>query len=179
MEYDPTLEDSDRKLVEIEDKLYMFNMYKAVLGQYYALLEQWVREASAAIVVFSINRSGSFDTAKDCVRRIKNVRMEAGLNAIPIALVGNRTSVEGQRVVTAEEIEVSRRTGNCEIVTECFASHDNPSVMNKVFFDLGHAILNRPSKDQPKQENPEPGEEGAVTARRKRLARKIKSIFGS
>lgn len=142
------------------------------------MFEHMIRETSAAIVVFSINRPGSFDTAKDNVRKIKNVRREARLDPIPIALVANRTSVEGQRVVTAEEIEATLRTGNYEIVIEWFASRDDPSVMDKVFFNLGRAILKGPSKDKPMQEKPEPGEEGVAMGRRKQLAHKIKSILG-
>ncbi|KIX00571.1 uncharacterized protein Z518_09636 [Rhinocladiella mackenziei CBS 650.93] len=179
-EYDPHWGEGYRKLVKIDKKWYMFSILEALQHGYHTLFEHTVKGAHAAIVMFSINRAGSFDAAKDHVRKVKHVRTEAGLDPIPIALVGNRTSVKGQRVVTVEEVEVFRRTGSCEIIAECFASHDDPSVIDKIFFDLGRAILNRPGKDRPKQKDSKlrPGEEVAMTGFRKRLAHKIKPIFG-
>ena len=151
-------------------------------NRYQGLIEGTTRRANAAVVVFSSYRAGSLDAANELIEAIKRVRPDKGGDAIPVALVAYRTI--GDRVVTADEIEALRQSESYDIFTECCATPDEPAVIEKVFLDLIRLALSRPVKEQPQQgehqpkrEESSPGEQATVRGRRKRLSRKIKSIF--
>lgn len=119
---------------------------------------------------------------------LKRARLETGLDPLPIALVANRTLFEEDRVVTAEAVEALRQTGDYDIVIECFARRDDPSVITKLFLDLSNLALAKESEILSKQEEEKAKrpkrsdfgleEEWTVVGRRKKLVNKFKGIFG-
>lgn len=124
---------------------------------------------------------------------LKRARLAACLDPLPIALVANRTLFGNDRVVTADEVQVLRQSGDYDIVLECFASQDDSSVITKLFLDLSNLalvkeneILSKQAEDKARQEENQLKrsnfgleEEFSAGGRRKKLVQKIKRIFGS
>merc|ERR1712137_411728 len=147
-EYDPTLEDSYRKQVTVDEEEYLLDIFDTA-GQedFSAVRDQYMRSGDGFLCVYSITIENSFGKVKefyDHVLRVKDAE------DIPFVIVGNKCDLEKQRKVTtiraqalAEELgakllETSAKTG--QNVSECFASivreikiwkdkneYDNPS----------------------------------------------------
>lgn len=173
--YDPFWGEGQRALAEIDNQKYMFNIQEGLLEtiNYSAVRAQTARSANAAIAVFSINRPGSLDAAKELVSQLKRARLAVGLDPLPIALVANRTVFGKDRLVTTEEVEALRQTGDYDIVVECFASQDDSSGITKLFLDLANLVLAQESRNLAKQEEIKPdsrktGPNGQILGLKKR-----------
>lgn len=100
-DYDPTIEDSYRKLSTIDgDQVVLDILDTAGQEEYTSMQDQWMREGNGFLLVYSTTSRSSFDdiaTFKDKILRAKDV------DNVPIVLVGNKCDLEGQRQVSASE----------------------------------------------------------------------------
>eukprot|EP01122_Echinamoeba_exundans_P001653 TRINITY_DN11669_c0_g1_i1.p1 TRINITY_DN11669_c0_g1~~TRINITY_DN11669_c0_g1_i1.p1 ORF type:complete len:188 (-),score=24.01 TRINITY_DN11669_c0_g1_i1:128-691(-) len=101
VEYDPTFEDSYRKMVSVDDKPVLFDIYDTTDFEQPTLMhEQFMRESQGFILVYSINSRSSFDelaTFRDHICRTRD------LSKISICLIGNKCDLEVEREVTRAE----------------------------------------------------------------------------
>eukprot|EP01094_Clydonella_sp_ATCC50884_P028252 TRINITY_DN841_c0_g1_i1.p1 TRINITY_DN841_c0_g1~~TRINITY_DN841_c0_g1_i1.p1 ORF type:complete len:188 (+),score=57.98 TRINITY_DN841_c0_g1_i1:285-848(+) len=100
-EYDPTLEDSYRKQVTVDDKEYLLDIFDTA-GQedFSAVRDQYMRTGDGFICVYAITLPHSFSKIKDFydhVRRVKDIE------SIPLVVLGNKCDLESERKVSTEE----------------------------------------------------------------------------
>uniref|UniRef100_A0A8D0F1X8 RAP1B, member of RAS oncogene family n=1 Tax=Strix occidentalis caurina TaxID=311401 RepID=A0A8D0F1X8_STROC len=119
--YDPTIEDSYRKVyakVQIESMrdLYMKN------GQGFAL-------------VYSITAQSTFNDLQDLREQILRVK---DTDDVPMILVGNKCDLEDERVVGKEQGQnLARQWNNCAFLESSAKSKIN---VNEIFYDLVRQI---------------------------------------
>ena len=87
-EYDPTIEDSYRKQVTIDDETCLLDILDtAGQEEYSAMRDQYMRTGQGFILVYAITSRSSFDeivTFKDQILRVKDK------DRVPMVLVGNK-----------------------------------------------------------------------------------------
>jgi len=99
--YDPTIEDSYRKKVEVDGQSYMLDvMDTAGQEEYSALRDSYMKTGQGFILAYDITSQQTFDQAQKL--RIQIVRIKDDNEAIPIVLVGNKCDLEKDRVITNE-----------------------------------------------------------------------------
>mmetsp|Transcript_6036 Transcript_6036/g.9164 ORF Transcript_6036/g.9164 Transcript_6036/m.9164 type:complete len:201 (-) Transcript_6036:18-620(-) len=120
-DYDPGLEDSFRKQVEIDGNIYLFDILDEGETEYRAMRDGYVRTAEVFFLVFSLTNRESYD---DCPYHLERLRRIKDEDHPLIMLVGNKLDLEEDRVVTSKEayeyaakegvsyIEVSAKTGS-------------------------------------------------------------------
>ena len=84
-EYDPTIEDSYRKLVVIDGKWCVLDILDtAGQEEFSSMQDQWMREGQAFLVVYSITSRITFDEA--IIMREKILRCKEGESKSPIPM---------------------------------------------------------------------------------------------
>merc|ERR1711974_63821 len=100
-EYDPTIEDSYRKQVVIDDESCLLEILDtAGPEEFTALRDQWIRDCEGFVLIYSITSRPSFEQIsvfKDQVLRVKDK------DRIPMMLVGNKCDLEEKREVSTQE----------------------------------------------------------------------------
>jgi small GTP-binding protein len=100
-EYDPTIEDSYRKSVVIDEKACLLDILDtAGQEEFSSMQDQWMREGQAFLVVYSITSRNTFEEAIIMREKILRCKEE---EEPPIVLVGNKCDLEYARQVTNEE----------------------------------------------------------------------------
>eukprot|EP01083_Nonionella_stella_P026312 72361_1 len=100
-EYDPTIEDSYRKSVVIDEKACLLDILDtAGQEEFSSMQDQWMREGQAFLVVYSITSRTTFDEAIIMREKILRCKEE---EEPPIVLVGNKCDLEDQRQVQLSE----------------------------------------------------------------------------
>jgi len=102
-EYDPTLEDSYRKQLTVDDEEYLLDIFDTA-GQedFSAVRDQYMRTGDGFLGVYSITTRHSLQRVRelyDHVRRVKD------LEDIAFVLLGNKCDLEEDREVSKEEGE--------------------------------------------------------------------------
>eukprot|EP01112_Ceratiomyxa_fruticulosa_P000182 TRINITY_DN10194_c0_g1_i1.p1 TRINITY_DN10194_c0_g1~~TRINITY_DN10194_c0_g1_i1.p1 ORF type:complete len:150 (-),score=8.17 TRINITY_DN10194_c0_g1_i1:53-502(-) len=109
--YEPTVEDSYRKMVEVDKKPYILNLYDTA-GQesYSALREQYIKIAHGFILVFSLASQPSFHYATRTYDNIRTLSKET--TDIPILFVENKVDLESERLVLESYAQEFARSKN-------------------------------------------------------------------
>ncbi|KAF9135719.1 Ras GTPase ras2 [Mortierella sp. 14UC] len=110
--YDPTIEDSYRKQVVIDDQSCVLEVLDtAGQEEYTALRDQWIRDGEGFLLVYSIAARSTFDR----IRRFRDqiVRVKDSEN-VPLMLVGNKCDKLAEREVTRDEGALMARSLRCE-----------------------------------------------------------------
>lgn len=128
--YDPTIEDSYRKQVEMDGTACMLDiMDTAGQEEYGPLRDQYMKTGQGFLIVYSITGRSTFEQAQVLKTHIERLNEEM---KVPSVLVGNKSDLEDARQVTIEEgkakaeelgtgfIETSAKTDNN--VLEAFQS---------------------------------------------------------
>jgi len=103
--YDPTIEDSYRKELTVDEKKALLDILDtAGQEEFQGMHDLWVREAKGFLLVYSIASKQSFDQAKDVFDKILSVH-EEHLDRIALVLIGNKCDLEDKRQVTKAEGE--------------------------------------------------------------------------
>jgi GTPase KRas protein len=100
-EYDPTIEDSYRKQCVIDSETALLDILDtAGQEEYSAMREQYMRSGEGFLLVYSINSRSSFDEIKGFYTQILRVKDR---DSFPVVLVGNKSDLENERVVSMNE----------------------------------------------------------------------------
>eukprot|EP00695_Tsukubamonas_globosa_P002632 TRINITY_DN380_c0_g1_i1.p2 TRINITY_DN380_c0_g1~~TRINITY_DN380_c0_g1_i1.p2 ORF type:complete len:211 (-),score=89.44 TRINITY_DN380_c0_g1_i1:46-678(-) len=101
--YDPTIEDSYRKQVEVDGTAYMMDILDtAGQEEYSAMKDTYMRNGQGFILVYSVTDATSFDDLKSLYQQLVRTK---GEEEIPIVLCGNKADLEDERSVKTEEGE--------------------------------------------------------------------------
>ncbi|CAG8671759.1 10924_t:CDS:2, partial [Ambispora leptoticha] len=112
--YDPTIEDSYRKQVVIDDQPCVLEVLDtAGQEEYTALRDQWIRDGEGFLLVYSISSRSTFERVqrfRDQINRVKDS------DSVPLMLVGNKCDKITEREVSREEgMNMARHLG-CEFI---------------------------------------------------------------
>jgi len=100
-EYDPTIENSYRKQVNIDDETVMLDILDtAGQEEYSAMRDQYIRSGQGFILVYSITSKPSYDNLTSFHDQILRVKDE---DSFPVVLLGNKCDLEKDREVTTME----------------------------------------------------------------------------
>lgn len=100
-EYDPTIEDSYRKQVVIDDKVTILDILDtAGQEEYSAMREQYMRTGEGFLLVYSVTSRTSFDELMTYYQQIQRVK---DVEYVPVVVVGNKSDLEEERQVAYED----------------------------------------------------------------------------
>ncbi|GBB91070.1 hypothetical protein RclHR1_18190005 [Rhizophagus clarus] len=111
--YDPTIEDSYRKQVVVDDQPCVLEVLP-IKGEYSTLRDQWIRDGEGFLLVYSISERSTFERIehfRDQIARVKGT-----VDNVPIILVGNKCDKVTEREVSREEGMNMARRFNCEFI---------------------------------------------------------------
>ena len=113
--YDPTIEDSYRKQMVIDDEAYMLEILDtAGQEEFSALMGGWVRSAQGFLLVYSITSRASFNQLVKLRRQIERNKER---DDTPMVLVGNKCDLEDERVVGKDQgMNLARQFGSCSFM---------------------------------------------------------------
>lgn len=101
-EYDPTIEDSYRKEIVIDNESIALDILDtAGQEEYSAMREQYVRSGQGFLIVFSVTSRASFDAVQSLYQLI--MRSKNNDSSFPMVLIGNKADLVSERQVAPEE----------------------------------------------------------------------------
>eukprot|EP00300_Choanocystis_sp_HF-7_P008753 c16087_g1_i2.p1 GENE.c16087_g1_i2~~c16087_g1_i2.p1 ORF type:complete len:189 (+),score=32.04 c16087_g1_i2:60-626(+) len=134
-EYDPTIEDSYRKQVVIDNETALLDILDtAGQDEYSSMQDQWMREGKGFLLVYSITSRSTFEEM--VTFREKILRSKDSEN-VPMVLVGNKCDLEAERAVQwAEGKELADQWG-CRFMESSAKEKINHE---ECFFEVVRAI---------------------------------------
>ncbi|KAF9897619.1 Ras- protein Rap-1b [Lobosporangium transversale] len=145
--YDPTIEDSYRKQVEVDGQQCMLEILDtAGTEQFTAMRDLYMKNGQGFILVFSITAASTFDELTELHKQILRVKDST---TVPIVLVGNKCDLESDRRVAREKgDQLSARWGPTPYFETSARERTN---VDEVFYELVRRI---------KEQNPSRGDKG-------------------
>ncbi|CAO3666177.1 unnamed protein product [Rhizopus stolonifer] len=112
--YDPTIEDSYRKQVVIDDQPCVLEVLDtAGQEEYTALRDQWIRDGEGFLLVYSITSRSTFERIERFRNQIFRVK---DVDNVPMMLVGNKCDKVTEREVTREEGAAMAKQLDCDFI---------------------------------------------------------------
>uniref|UniRef100_A0A8D3E6I6 Ras-related protein Rap-1b n=1 Tax=Scophthalmus maximus TaxID=52904 RepID=A0A8D3E6I6_SCOMX len=134
--YDPTIEDSYRKQVEVDGQQCMLEILDtAGTEQFTAMRDLYMKNGQGFALVYSITAQSTFNDLQDLREQILRVK---DTEDVPMILVGNKCDLEVERVVAKESgIGLARQWNSCAFLETSAKSKIN---VNEIFYDLVRQI---------------------------------------
>ena len=134
-EYDPTIEDSYRKQVTIDDETCLLDILDtAGQEEYSAMRDQYMRTGQGFLCTYAITSRSSFDEITAFREQILRVKDE---DKVPMVLVGNKCDLEEERQVTAVEGQDLAKSFGCPIYETSAKARIN---VEEAFYELVREI---------------------------------------
>ena len=134
-EYDPTIEDSYRKQVTIDDETCLLDILDtAGQEEYSAMRDQYMRTGQGFLCTYAITSRSSFDEITSFREQILRVKDE---DKVPMVLVGNKCDLEEERQVTAVEGQDLAKSFGCPIYETSAKARIN---VEEAFYELVREI---------------------------------------
>jgi Ras-related protein Rap-1A/Ras-related protein Rap-1B len=146
--YDPTIEDSYRKQVEIDGTQCMLEILDtAGTEQFTAMRDLYMKNGQGFVLVYSIIAQSTFNDLPDLREQILRVKDK---DEVPMVLVGNKCDLQDQRVITTEQGEDLARKFGCAFLEASAKTRVN---VDQIFHDLIRQInkLSPPPKKEGKK----------------------------
>jgi len=129
--YDPTIEDSYRKLVEVDNEQYMLEILDtAGTEQFTAMRDLYMKNGQGFVLVYSIIAQSTFNDLpelRDQILRVKDT------DKVPMVLVGNKCDLADQRVITSEQGDNLAKRFDCKFLEASAKTKHN---VEQIFHDL-------------------------------------------
>ncbi|KAF9188466.1 Ras- protein Rap-1b, partial [Haplosporangium sp. Z 27] len=134
--YDPTIEDSYRKQVEVDNQQCMLEILDtAGTEQFTAMRDLYMKNGQGFILVFSIILASTFEELAELHKQILRVK---DVDKVPIVLVGNKCDLENDRKVDRVRGEaLSVKWGGMPFYETSARARIN---VDEVFYDLVRMI---------------------------------------
>ncbi|XP_066247343.1 ras-related protein Rap1 [Euwallacea similis] len=148
--YDPTIEDSYRKQVEVDSQQCMLEILDtAGTEQFTAMRDLYMKNGQGFVLVYSITAQSTFNDLQDLREQILRVK---DTDDVPMVLVGNKCDLEEERVVGKEQGNALSRQFNCAFMETSAKAKIN---VNDIFYDLVRQINKKsPEKKTNKKKRP-------------------------
>lgn len=144
-EYDPTIEDSYRKQVAIDNEVSLLDILDtAGQEEYSAMREQYMRTGEGFLLVYSVTERESFNELSSFHQQILRVK---DTECVPILLVGNKSDLSDERSVSYEEGQDLAKQFGCAFLETSAKQGIN---VDQAFHDLVRIIRDkeRPSVEK-------------------------------
>eukprot|EP01089_Gocevia_fonbrunei_P011278 TRINITY_DN2446_c0_g1_i1.p1 TRINITY_DN2446_c0_g1~~TRINITY_DN2446_c0_g1_i1.p1 ORF type:complete len:189 (+),score=42.11 TRINITY_DN2446_c0_g1_i1:143-709(+) len=137
--YDPTIEDSYRKQVEVQGSQVMLEILDtAGTEQFTAMRDLYMKNGQGFVLAYSIIAQSTFNDLPDLREQILRVK---DMDDVPMVLVGNKCDLTDQRVITREQGEdLARRFNNCAFIESSAKTKIN---VENIFFNLIEQIIQK------------------------------------
>lgn len=156
--YDPTIEDSYRKQVVIDQQSCMLEVLDtAGQEEYTALRDQWIRDGEGFVLVYSITSRSSFTRIRKFYSQIQRVKESSTASSptaaaylsaphsptgmaghqAPVMLVGNKSDRATEREVSIQEGSALAKDMGCDFVE---ASAKNCINVEKAFYEVVRSL---------------------------------------
>ncbi|KAI9814553.1 MAG: Ras- protein rsr1 [Thelocarpon impressellum] len=137
--YDPTIEDSYRKQIEVDGRQCMLEILDtAGTEQFTAMRELYMKTGQGFLLVFSITSLSSLHELAELREQI--VRIKDDVN-VPLVIVGNKSDLEDDRRVSrAQAFAISQSWGNAPYYETSARRRAN---VDEVFVDLCRQIIRK------------------------------------
>lgn len=134
--YDPTIEDSYRKQVEVDGQQCMLEILDtAGTEQFTAMRDLYMKNGQGFVLVYSITSQSTFNDLgelRDQILRVKDA------DDVPMVLVGNKSDLEDERVVGKDQgLNLARTWANVSFMESSAKAKINVS---EIFYDLVRQI---------------------------------------
>ncbi|KAF7327476.1 Rheb-like protein [Mycena kentingensis (nom. inval.)] len=130
-EYDPTIEDSYRKQMLVDDEVALLDVLDtAGQEEYGAMREQYMRTGEGFLLVYSITSRDSFEEAAAYHSQIMRVK---DVDSFPVVIVGNKADLDDQRQVGEAEGHALAQHLLCQFLEASAKLHFN---VEKAFVKL-------------------------------------------
>eukprot|EP01113_Clastostelium_recurvatum_P050049 TRINITY_DN938_c0_g1_i1.p1 TRINITY_DN938_c0_g1~~TRINITY_DN938_c0_g1_i1.p1 ORF type:complete len:196 (-),score=27.29 TRINITY_DN938_c0_g1_i1:103-690(-) len=141
-QYDPTIEDSYRHAIEVDNENYILEVLDTAGTEQFAQLRNlYVKNGMGFILVFSIISRASYLEITDLHEQIVRVKESED---VPMVVVGNKIDMEDTRQVPRKEAEGLCKTFKCEYVESSAKTNTNIDLIFQTIVRLISA--SRPSK---------------------------------
>jgi len=142
--YDPTIEDSYRKQVEVDGAQCILEVLDtAGTEQFTAMRDLYMKDNQGFLLVYSITQQASLNDLKDLRERILRAK---DADAVPMVLVGNKCDLPEQRQVPREEAQALAKAFGSAFIEASAKAKVNVA---EAFFDVVRQI-NQDSPDAAK-----------------------------
>jgi len=122
-QYDPTIEDSYRHAIEVDNENYILEVLDTAGTEQFAQLRNlYVKNGMGFILVFSIISKVSFTEITDLREQILRVKET---DDVPIVVVGNKIDLEEKRQIPRKEAETLCRGFHCEYLETSAKTNTN------------------------------------------------------
>merc|ERR1712241_383548 len=137
--YDPTIEDSYRKQVEVDGQQCMLEILDtAGTEQFTAMRDLYMKNGQGFVLVYSITSQSTLQDLQEIREQILRVK---DTDDVPLVLVGNKCDLEGERAVGRDQgAALARSWGNTSFMETSAKSKIN---VNEMFCDLVRQINRR------------------------------------
>eukprot|EP00095_Tigriopus_kingsejongensis_P001618 maker-scaffold289_size220122-snap-gene-1.25 protein:Tk01618 transcript:maker-scaffold289_size220122-snap-gene-1.25-mRNA-1 annotation:"ras-like protein 3 precursor" len=144
--YDPTIEDSYRKQVEVDGHQCMLEILDtAGTEQFTAMRDLYMKNGQGFVLVYSITAQSTFNDLQDLREQILRVK---DTDDVPMVLVGNKCDLEEERVVGRDQgLNLAKQFNSCTFME---TSAKAKIGVNDIFFDLVRQI-NRRTPENPQK----------------------------
>lgn len=133
--YDPTIEDSYRKQVEIDGQQCMMEILDtAGTEQFTAMRDLYMKSGQGFVLVYSITAQATFNDLMELHDQIVRVKDTPD---VPMILVGNKCDLEDERVVSKDQGQHLAKQFNCAFME---ASAKNKINVSEIFYNLVRQI---------------------------------------
>ncbi|KJE91052.1 Ras-like protein Rap-1b, variant [Capsaspora owczarzaki ATCC 30864] len=133
--YDPTIEDSYRKQVEVDGAQCMLEILDtAGTEQFTAMRDLYMKNGQGFVLVYSITAQSTFNDLTDLREQILRVK---DTDVVPMVLVGNKCDLEDERMVGKEQGQGLAKGWSCAFLE---SSAKAKIMVNETFYDLVRQI---------------------------------------
>nr|ACO11078.1 Ras-like protein 3 precursor [Caligus rogercresseyi] len=145
--YDPTIEDSYRKQVEVDNQQCMLEILDtAGTEQFTAMRDLYMKNGQGFVLVYSITAQSTFNDLQDLREQILRIK---DTDDVPMVLVGNKCDLEDERVVGKDQgLNLAKQFNNCSFME---TSAKAKIGVTDLFYDLVRQIARRMPENQPKR----------------------------
>ncbi|KAF2743083.1 putative ras small monomeric GTPase [Sporormia fimetaria CBS 119925] len=148
--YDPTIEDSYRKQLDVDGRHVMLEILDtAGTEQFTAMRELYMKTGQGFLLVFSITSQSSLYELTELREQIRRIKES---DSVPIVLVGNKCDLEEDRMVPrARAFKISKDWGDVPYYETSARRRDN---VDEVFVDLCRQIMREDAKNAAARKGP-------------------------
>eukprot|EP01097_Dermamoeba_algensis_P001438 TRINITY_DN1539_c0_g1_i1.p1 TRINITY_DN1539_c0_g1~~TRINITY_DN1539_c0_g1_i1.p1 ORF type:complete len:185 (-),score=41.11 TRINITY_DN1539_c0_g1_i1:152-706(-) len=139
--YDPTIEDSYRKQIQVDGQVYMIHvMDTAGQDDYSCLRDQYYISGQGFICVYSITSRLSFEQTPNFFKEIQRAKEK---DKVPLILVGNKKDLEPNRQVSTDEGRALAKTVSAPFFEASAKTNDN---VEEIFHECVREVIRQDAK---------------------------------